>query len=156
MDGSESSEEGPEPFETELADEVNCSVYGSNVNYRELDVLDVNSDCPAKIRFLGLLEVLAWINLIRVTKRVSAQGSTKCHNVFVESPLAYHVEDPMKVSPQTVKAFGTEERHRSGHSPSWADIVAPKGSDGAHKVDASSLPKPGPTRLNLRSFLGAD
>ncbi|KAL6991704.1 hypothetical protein U1Q18_009815 [Sarracenia purpurea var. burkii] len=49
MVGSESSEEGPEPFETERADEVNCSVYGSNVNCRVLDVLDVNSDCPAKI-----------------------------------------------------------------------------------------------------------
>ncbi|KAL6951965.1 hypothetical protein U1Q18_045258 [Sarracenia purpurea var. burkii] len=62
MNGSESSEEGPEPYGTELADEVTCSVYGSNdheylyenVNCRELDVLDVNSDRPVKVKLVEL------------------------------------------------------------------------------------------------------
>ncbi|KAL7002250.1 hypothetical protein U1Q18_003404 [Sarracenia purpurea var. burkii] len=62
MNGSESSEEGPEPFGIKLADKVTCSVYGSNdheylfenVNYHELDVLDVNSDFPVKVKLAEL------------------------------------------------------------------------------------------------------
>ncbi|KAL6980885.1 hypothetical protein U1Q18_022520 [Sarracenia purpurea var. burkii] len=62
VDESESSEEGLEPFETELTDEVTCSVYGSNdheylyenVNCRELDVLYVNSDYPVKVKLVGM------------------------------------------------------------------------------------------------------
>ncbi|KAL6997416.1 hypothetical protein U1Q18_007542, partial [Sarracenia purpurea var. burkii] len=136
MVGSESSEEGPEPFETERADEVNCSVYGSNVNCRELDVLDVNSDCPAKVK---LAELFVEENKGKQTGNMVG-CLTHDHQVFDKNPernlslleacLASDVSvgkicGPADPIPQGTGSFGIDKSHPcdKGVKPSWADIV---------------------------------
>ncbi|KAL6958427.1 hypothetical protein U1Q18_040364 [Sarracenia purpurea var. burkii] len=119
MNGSESSEEGPEPFGTELADEVTCSVYGSNdheylyenVNCHELDVLDVNSDCLVKVKLAELF--------------VEENKEKQTEPCLTTDGFVGKISGPADQIPQVAGSISMDKSRQidKGVKPSWADIV---------------------------------
>ncbi|KAL6988832.1 hypothetical protein U1Q18_014584, partial [Sarracenia purpurea var. burkii] len=155
MNGSESSEEGTEPYGTELADEVTCSVYGSNdheylyenVNCCELDVLDVNSDRPVKVKLAELF--------VEENKDKQIGNMVEClshdHQVFDKYPernpsllepclatdgFVGKLSGPANQIPQGAGSISMDKSHPidKGVKPSWADIVEGRGGTYADKV----------------------